>query len=170
MAGHAKTELVRTDDAEDLDRALERLDGRTLVVAGGDGSLHLAVQRLWDGGELGDATIGLVPMGTGNDFARGLDLPLDPLEAASAVATGEPRRLDVALGDDGEVEVGVDGTAVGGGAEPMVGVGNGKTIGGGTPLCPDAVTDDGLLDVVVVNATGPGSRVPLPQPCARAAT
>ncbi len=41
----------------------------------------------------------------------------------------------------------------------MVGVGNGKTIGGGTPLCPHAAPDDGLLDVVVVNATGAAARV-----------
>jgi len=204
LAGHGKTELVRTAAAEDLDRALDRLDGRTLVVAGGDGSLHLTVQRLWDRGELGDVRIGLIPLGTGNDFAHGLEFPLDPLEAAAVVATGEPHRLDVLLGDDGgvvvnmahaglgadaaeaakalkkklgpvayplgaliaavrdegwELEVSVDGTPLGGDAELMVGVGNGRTIGGGTPLCPGAAADDGLLDVVVVNATGPASRV-----------
>ncbi len=204
LAGHGKTELVRIAEAKELDRALDRLDGRTLVVAGGDGSLHFAVQRLWDRGELGEVTLGLVPLGTGNDFARGLGLPLDPREAASVAATGKARRLDVLVGDDGgvvvnmahaglgaeaaedakalkkrlgpvaypvgaliaavrdqgwELEVSVDGAAVGGDAELMVGVGNGKTIGGGTPLCPDANPDDGLLDVVVVNATGPASRV-----------
>ncbi len=204
LAGHGRTELVRTAEAHDLDRALDRLDDRTLVVAGGDGSLHFAVQRLWDRGQLGDVTMGLVPLGTGNDFARGLGLPLDPLEAASVVATGAPRRLDVLVGDDDgvvvnvahaglgaaaaedakalkkrfgpvaypmgaiiaavrdegwELEVSVDGLPVGGDAELMVGVGNGKTIGGGTPLCPDAAADDGLLDVVVVNATGPAARV-----------
>jgi diacylglycerol kinase family enzyme len=40
----------------------------------------------------------------------------------------------------------------------MVGVGNGPMIGGGTPLCPGALPDDGLLDVVVACATGPAAR------------
>ncbi|HSH59272.1 MAG TPA: YegS/Rv2252/BmrU family lipid kinase [Acidimicrobiales bacterium] len=204
LAGHGKTQLVRCSGAEDLDRALDGLDDRTLVIAGGDGSLHFAVQRLWDRGELGKVIMGLVPLGTGNDFARGLGLPLDPLEAAAVAAAVEPRRLDVVVGDDGGVvvnvahaglgaraaedakalkarlgpvaypvgaliaavrdkgwrlEVSVDGKPVGGDAELMVGVGNGKTIGGGTPLCPDAAPDDGLLDVVVVNATGAAARV-----------
>ena len=204
LAGYGKTELVRCSGAEDLDRALDGLEGRALVIAGGDGSLHFAAQRLWDRGELGDVVVGLVPLGTGNDFARGLGLPLDPLEAATVVAKGEPRRLDVVVGDDGgvvvnvahaglgaraaedakalkarlgpmaypvgaliaavrdkgwELEVSVDGKPIGGEAELMVGVGNGKTIGGGTPLCPEAKPDDGLLDVVVVNATGPAARV-----------
>jgi diacylglycerol kinase family enzyme len=41
----------------------------------------------------------------------------------------------------------------------MVGVANGPTIGGGTPLCPMARADDGRLDVVVVVAAGPAARV-----------
>ncbi len=41
----------------------------------------------------------------------------------------------------------------------MVAVANGRTIGGGTPVAPDAVVDDGLLDVVVVHAVGPAERL-----------
>ena len=33
----------------------------------------------------------------------------------------------------------------------MIGVGNGAYIGGGLPICPNAVTDDGLLDIVICN-------------------
>ena len=33
----------------------------------------------------------------------------------------------------------------------MIGVGNGKCIGGGMPICANAIVDDGLLDVVLVN-------------------
>ncbi len=204
LAGHGPTEVVRTEEIGALGQALDGLDGRVLVVAGGDGSLHAVAQHLWDRGESSETTLGLVPLGTGNDFARGVGLPLDPLEAAEAVGRGKPRRLDLlideegmvvvnvvhaglgaeaaedakalkgplgplaypvgaliaALDDEGwELDVEVDGTPVGGGAELMVGVGNGKTIGGGTPLCPLASPDDGLLDVVVVNATGPAARV-----------
>ena len=35
----------------------------------------------------------------------------------------------------------------------------GATIGGGTPIAPDAVVDDGQAEVVVSSATGPTSRV-----------
>ena len=35
--------------------------------------------------------------------------------------------------------------------------GNGRSIGGGIPICPEAVLDDGLLDVVIVdNINKPG--------------
>ena len=40
----------------------------------------------------------------------------------------------------------------------MVAISNGPTVGGGAPLAPDAVPDDGLLDVVVSTATGPVAR------------
>lgn len=33
----------------------------------------------------------------------------------------------------------------------MIGIGNGRSIGGGMPICPNGVVDDGKLDIVVVN-------------------
>lgn len=33
----------------------------------------------------------------------------------------------------------------------MIGIGNGRTIGGGMPICPNGVVDDGKLDIVIVN-------------------
>lgn len=33
----------------------------------------------------------------------------------------------------------------------MIGIGNGRSIGGGMPICPNAKVDDGVLSVVVVN-------------------
>jgi diacylglycerol kinase family enzyme len=44
-------------------------------------------------------------MGTGNDFAAGLDVPDDPAEAARACLDGQRRRLDLLATDDGEVVV-----------------------------------------------------------------
>ncbi|CAN5267232.1 hypothetical protein BH18ACT4_BH18ACT4_09370 [soil metagenome] len=197
-------DVVTTGERADLDQTLDQLDGRTLVVAGGDGSLHLVVQALWERDQLQATTVGLVPLGTGNDFARSAGVPLDPVAAARALTTARPRLLDLVVDERGgvvvnvvhsglgaeaaarakglkdrlgpaaypvgalvagvrepgwDLEVTVDGTPLGERVVLMAGAGNGRTIGGGTPLFPTASLDDGLLDVVVVNATGPVARV-----------
>ena len=199
-------ELALCTAPDDLEHALDRLDGRTLVIAGGDGSLHLAVTKLHLRGELERTRIGLVPLGTGNDLARALDIPLDPAEAAVLVRDGEGRRTDRVLDDVGgivvnaaHVGIGADAAEHAGALKPrlgpaaypigalraglrstgwrlkvevdgrlvsddhrrtlMVGIGNGRGIGGGTPLLPSALVDDGLLDVMVSKATGPFARI-----------
>ena len=101
LRGHADTELVMTDHLEALDAALAGAGDRTLVVAGGDGSIHAAVGSLWRSGTLGDHTIGLLPLGTGNDLATGLDLPSDPVDAARVCVEGRPRTLDLIVTDPG---------------------------------------------------------------------
>lgn len=61
-----------------------------LVVLGGDGIVHLGVQAVAGT----DTVLGVVPIGTGNDFARGIDwIPDDPLEAAT-VALADPTPID----------------------------------------------------------------------------
>ena len=66
-----------------------------LVVLGGDGIVHLALQALAGG----DTPLGVVPAGTGNDTADVLGLPTDPLAAAdvvlAALAAGSVRRVDL---------------------------------------------------------------------------
>jgi diacylglycerol kinase (ATP) len=61
-----------------------------VVVVGGDGLAHLAAQSLACAG----VTMGLVPVGTGNDFARGLGLPLDDIDAAVRRALMDPVPFD----------------------------------------------------------------------------
>lgn len=65
-----------------------------VVVAGGDGSLNHAVNELE--ARLGELRFGLVPVGTGNDFARTAGIPADPAEAARLVVSGSEREIDVA--------------------------------------------------------------------------
>jgi len=100
-------EVASTEDASDIDTAIDRLGRRTLVILGGDGSLHATVQRLWQRGELADADVGLVPLGTGNDFARSVGVPLDPAAAASALAGWVRRPLDLLVDETGGVVVNV---------------------------------------------------------------
>jgi len=101
----ADVEVAATSDQGELDGVLHRSGGRRIVVAGGDGSLHAVVAALHRRHELADTVLGLIPLGTGNDFARGADIPLDPEEAARVVVAGEVRPVDVIVDCLGEVVV-----------------------------------------------------------------
>jgi diacylglycerol kinase (ATP) len=85
-SGDEVVEVAR-DAASNADR---------LVIAGGDGTVHLAVQAL-----AGSAcTLGIVPVGSGNDLARALALPREPLAALDLALHAAPRPMD--LGRIGE--------------------------------------------------------------------
>jgi len=61
-----------------LAQAVDRGDIERLVVAGGDGMVHLAIQEVAET----HIPVGIVPSGTGNDFAKALDLSRpDPARA-----------------------------------------------------------------------------------------
>ncbi|MFC5676261.1 diacylglycerol/lipid kinase family protein [Aeromicrobium endophyticum] len=105
LQAEVDVELVRTSSPDDLAEALAArpdLDG--VVVLGGDGSLHAIVQALRDAGRL-DVVVGLVPLGTGNDFAATLALPLTPTEAALVIAHGRTQAIDLVVDGDGGVVV-----------------------------------------------------------------
>lgn len=188
-----------------VDAGFERV-----VAAGGDGTLHHLVNGLDD--RLDRAAVGLLPLGTGNDFARTLALPLDPLEALDLVLRGEERRLDLfevrVQGEDGAARRRLCVNAAQGGFSGQVQgalddatkaawgalayaraavatlpeltaydtrvewddgqverldalnvvVANGRSVGAGMRVAPDADPEDGLLDVVIVR---PGSALAL---------
>jgi diacylglycerol kinase (ATP) len=62
-----------------------------IVVAGGDGTIHRAVCGL----NGAPTPLGVVPMGTGNDFARGCGIPSSPGEAAARILEGRTRPIDL---------------------------------------------------------------------------
>ena len=67
-----------------------------IVAAGGDGTLNAVASQM-----LHQAIpMGILPMGTFNYVARVLNIPLDLIEAATVVATGEPRASHVACIND----------------------------------------------------------------------
>jgi YegS/Rv2252/BmrU family lipid kinase len=65
--------------------------GEIIAVVSGDGLVGQI------GGVLAgtDATLALVPGGRGNDFARALGIPVDPVSAVELIATGTIREIDV---------------------------------------------------------------------------
>ena len=101
----AEVEVAQTEEDGALRAALDRRDNRTLVVAGGDGSLHLTVSQLFKRGELGDTVLGLLPLGTGNDFARGTEIPLDVEDAARVIIARHVRGVDLIVDGDDQVVV-----------------------------------------------------------------
>jgi len=101
----ADVEVASTSNPGELDGVLHRAGSRSIVVAGGDGSLHAVVSALHRRHELAERTLGLIPLGTGNDFARTLDIPLDPAAAATALLNGSPRRMDLIIDELGGVVV-----------------------------------------------------------------
>jgi diacylglycerol kinase (ATP) len=81
------------DEALDLARASVADGLDSLVVVGGDGMVHLAVQALVGSG----TSLGIIPAGTGNDVARYVDIPRsDPQLAADVVVGARTRRIDLA--------------------------------------------------------------------------
>jgi diacylglycerol kinase (ATP) len=79
------------DEPAELARAAVR-DGCPLIVGvGGDGLISQVANELV--GQ--EPTFGIVPAGVGNDFARGLCLPLDVEGACRVIARGNVRHLDV---------------------------------------------------------------------------
>ncbi|WP_237690280.1 diacylglycerol/lipid kinase family protein [Nocardioides panacisoli] len=101
----AEVELCATATPEELDDVLASAGSRRIVVAGGDGSMHAVVAALHRRGELRGATLGLLPLGTGNDLARSLGIPLDADLAARTVLEGTDRPMDVLLDDAGGIVV-----------------------------------------------------------------
>lgn len=88
------TELVGGSAQESAALARKAVQEGTdaLVVCGGDGTIHQAVQVLAGT----DVPLGIIPLGTGDDNARTLKLPLkDVIGAADIVADGRTRTVDL---------------------------------------------------------------------------
>lgn len=111
----ASVEVASTSNPGELDGVLHRAGSRRIVVAGGDGSLHAVVAALHRRHELTDKTLALLPLGTGNDFARGTGIPLDIEDAARLVLAGEARKVDLLVDETGEIVVNI--VHVGAGAQ-----------------------------------------------------
>jgi len=69
---------------------------RRFVAVGGDGTLNEVVNGLFaDGPPDPDVTLGLIPLGTGSDFRRTVELPLDPEAAVQVIQKFRTEPIDV---------------------------------------------------------------------------
>jgi lipid kinase YegS len=66
-----------------------------LIVAGGDGTLNEVVHGLMALSTVARPVLGIVPLGTANDFATGCGIPRDPQEALALCMEGEGAPIDV---------------------------------------------------------------------------
>ena len=88
--------MVRMVSGEDLIKTLNEVaedqETGTIVAGGGDGTISAAAGVCFKSGK----TLGVLPMGTMNMFARSLTLPLDPEEALDALVEADEMPLDIA--------------------------------------------------------------------------
>lgn len=179
-------------DARKITEELTLKEGEhVLVVIGGDGTLHDVINGIRN---FDNCSVGLIPVGTGNDFAESAGIPLSPRHAAEIIAFRAPEHVDfielssglrsvnaVGMGIDVDVLKRAYGGKIKGKSKYLhalikslihfksydftlkydgieekhhgliAALGNGKQIGGGIKLFPDAKINDGMLDLLVVD-------------------
>lgn len=179
--------------ATDMAAAATSFD--TVLALGGDGVIHEVVNGLMKMDSSVRPRLGIIPLGSGNDYARTLGMVSNaPDKSLAQILQGVPRRIDLGLvngtyfdetlsfGVDAAIAIdtmerrlatGAHGTRLFAASgvdvirremrrwpfratidgEPLEGnsiifaIQVGPTYGGGFRICPDAVADDGLLNI-----------------------
>ena len=99
-AGH-RIEVRVTWEKEDARRFVSEAGMVDLVIAaGGDGTLNEVVHGLMDLSRATRPILGIVPLGTANDFATGCGIPRDPAKALALCMKGETVLIDVGKAND----------------------------------------------------------------------
>lgn len=182
-------------DAERYAREAAIEGVETVVAAGGDGTVNSVINGVYLAETSGHPSIGLIPMGTANDFAKAVGMQgMEPLTALVDIVECAPRSIDLgkaaerffvnvaSAGHAAEITAAtpqetknllgplaymLTGLRYAMGVEPwpvrLTGpdfewegkiyglfVGNNQLAGGGFPVCPNAVLDDGLLDITII--------------------
>ena len=76
-------------------------EGYDLVIAvGGDGTAHEVINGLMETPAEKRPRFGIVPLGSGNDYAANLGLPRSPEKALDTILNGKPKKFDLAMIED----------------------------------------------------------------------
>ena len=96
----AVTVTTSADDARRAGAMAVEEQCAAVYVAGGDGTVNATLQGMLQGHDQMRVPIGIVPLGTGNDFAKALDLGEDPEAALERLLDGRVIEVDVGLMND----------------------------------------------------------------------
>jgi diacylglycerol kinase (ATP) len=83
----------------------------TIIAAGGDGTLNEVINGI--GENAGNAIVGLLPLGTGNDFARSIEMPVELNAAIEVIRAAQTREIDLVRVTSDEVRYFVNVSAGG---------------------------------------------------------
>jgi YegS/Rv2252/BmrU family lipid kinase len=96
-------------------------DGYELVISvGGDGTIHEVINGLMQVPADARPRLGIVPLGSGNDFAHAAGIDPRPAYAIQQIFTGKPRPIDIGRMEDGNGRVEYWDNAVGIGFDATV--------------------------------------------------
>ncbi|MCV9880062.1 lipid kinase YegS [Brenneria izbisi] len=184
-------------DAQRYVEEAVRLKADNVIAAGGDGTINEVAAALARQPEGKRPCLGIIPLGTANDFAASSQIPIELDHALMLAIKGRPTAIDMARVNDEHyfINMATGGfatritretparmkSALGGasyvlhallrmdmlqserceirgpdfswsGDTLVIAVGNGRQAGGGQMLCPDALINDGFLELSVLSA------------------
>ncbi|MDN5870751.1 MAG: lipid kinase [Nitrococcus sp.] len=86
-------ETVFPENRQSVRQLIEvhKQDCDRVIIGGGDGSLNAAAEAL----VANTLPLGILPLGTANDLARTLGIPLNPIQACEIIAKGRLHRIDL---------------------------------------------------------------------------
>lgn len=105
--------------ATELARQAGELGYKLVIAIGGDGTVHEVVNGLMQVSPENRPRLGILPVGSGNDFAQSIGITGTPADALDKIFSGQPKQMDVGLYDIGDGErkyfnntfgIGFDGT------------------------------------------------------------
>ena len=94
------TGTVYPTHAMELARQAAEQGFERVIAIGGDGTIHEVVNGLMQIPPAKRPYLGVVPFGSGNDFAYGAGIPADPAQALRRALSGEPHPVDLGLVED----------------------------------------------------------------------
>lgn len=191
VAIHVRVTWEKGDAARYIDEA-HALGVETVIAGGGDGTINEVATALIALPDAHRPALGILPLGTANDFATSAGIPESLDKALQLAIVGKATAVDIARVNDEtcfiNMATGGFGTritsetpeklkaALGGvsylihglvrldtlkpdqceitgeafhwqGNALVIGIGNGRQAGGGQQLCPDALINDGQLEL-----------------------